>query len=98
MAASKAIEAMETDETTASSLEPEPGGLLLGWLGLMGWGIRIEQGEQLRAVAEHTPPAGAPLVVTARGTELAELSWELFSGAVAALESERPPSAEPVAA
>jgi hypothetical protein len=64
------------------------GTLLLEWMRLLGWQIRLEQ-DGLEGVAEHLTEHGERLVVRARAEQASELAGALFERALASLEASR---------
>ena len=64
------------------------GGLLIEWLRLIGWKVRLE-GDGVEAVAEHLTQCGERLVVRVRAAEQSELAGLLFERAMASLEASR---------
>jgi hypothetical protein len=66
----------------------EAGNLLLDWMRLLGWQIRLEQ-DGLEGVAEHMTDQGERLVVRVRAEQPSELAGVLFERALASLEASR---------
>jgi hypothetical protein len=64
--------------------------LILSWLMLLGWQIETDCREGIWAgVARHVAEDGAELKVGGCARSHGEMAWQLFSGAVEALQRER---------
>lgn len=67
------------------------GATLLGLLGLFGFEIKIEGGDDgLAGVAVRRPARGRPLRVAASARGHGDLAWQLFEGALQLLDQQPP--------
>jgi hypothetical protein len=67
------------------------GATLLGLLGLFGFEIKIEGGDDgLAGVTVRRPGRGRPLWVAASARGHGDLAWQLFEGALQLLDQELP--------
>jgi len=73
---------------TAEISAERDGSLLLGWLGLLGWSIELEDGgDRWVGTARHLVESGDDITVSAAAESRSALAWQLFRGALCGLEA-----------